>query len=141
MDETPYVYFQLTGGELDPQIITDKLKINPTEVFRKGDKRKYNTTSEFSGWKLSADKGPDHLMIEELVEKIVSKLFDKIELINELKEYYGLNSVLEIVLFIDTNEEKSTPVLGHDLKTIEFLYRTQTRTDIDIYRVPSKSEK
>lgn len=141
MDETPYVYFQLTGVELDPQIITNKLQINPTEVFRKGDKRKYNTTAEFGGWKLCADKGPEHLIIEELVEEIIGKLFDKIELINELKEHYNLSSALYIVLYVDTNEEKSTPALGHDIKTIEFLYKTHTRTDVDIYRFHSKSEE
>jgi hypothetical protein len=37
---------------------------------------------------------------------------------------YNLESVLEIVMYIDTDEKQSTPVLGHDLKVIEFLYRT-----------------
>jgi hypothetical protein len=37
----------------------------------------------------------------------------------------------------DTNEEQSTPALGHDLKTVEFLYRTQTTTAVDIYRFNS----
>jgi hypothetical protein len=49
--------------------------------------------------------------------------------------------VLEIVLYIDVNEEASAPSLGHDLRTINFLYRTQTRTDVDIYRYDSREDK
>lgn len=80
-------------------------------------------------------------MVSNLVEEIVNKLFDKIEIINELKSQYNLYSLLEIVMYVDTNEEQTTPSLGHDLKTIEFLYRTQTETDIDIYRFNSAIDK
>ena len=79
-------------------------------------------------------------MVDTLVDEIVTKLFDKIEIINELKNEYNLNSVLEIVLYIDMNEEQFTPALGHDLKVIEFLHRTQTITDVDIYRFNSASK-
>lgn len=137
MNGNSYVYFELSGENLDPQIITEKLAIHPTESVRKGDKGKYNPNLECGYWKLSTDKGAESLMIDNLVEEIVSKLFDKIELINELKNQYCLNSVLEIVLFIDTNEEKPTPIIGHSLKTIEFLHLTRTKTDIDIYRFSS----
>ena len=141
MQSNSYVYFELTGEDLDPQIITDQLGIHSTESFRKGDKGKYNPNLEFGSWKLSTHIGTEYLMVENLVEEVVSKLFGKIDLINKLKKQYGLSSVLEIVLYIDSNEEQSTPILGHSLKTIEFLYRTQTSTDIDIYRFHSKSEE
>ena len=42
-------------------------------------------------------------------------------------------------MYIDTNEKQSTPALGHDLKTIEFLYRT--KTDVDIYRFNSSNDE
>ena len=76
-------------------------------------------------------------MVDRLVDEVINKLFDEIEIINELKSQFKLDSILEIVMYIDTNEEQSTPALGYDLKTIEFLYRTQTTTDVDIYRFNS----
>ena len=41
---------------------------------------------------------------------------------------------------VDTNPDQSTPSLGHDLETIGFLYKTRTKTDIDIYRFNSKDQ-
>lgn len=132
-----YVYFALIGYDFDPQLITSKLGIAPSDSWKKGDKGRYTPIFNFSSWQLSTDKGKEYIMVEQLVEEIVQQLFDHIDAINALKNQYNLDSVLEIVLYVDTNEEETTPALGHDLKTIEFLYRTQTRTDIDIYRFNS----
>lgn len=132
-----YVYFALTGDNFDTDEVTSKIDISPTDSWRKGDKGKYKPILEFASWRLSTDKGQEYIQIDKLVDEIVSKLFDKIEIINDLKRKFQLDSVLEIVLYIDTNEDSSTPALGHDLRTIEFLYRTGTTTDIDIYRFNS----
>lgn len=132
-----YVYFALSGDNFDPEVVTKKIGVIPTEKWNKGDKGKYKPTLEYSCWIFSTDKGKEYLMVDSLVDEVISKLFDKIEIINELKHQYNLDSVLEIVMYIDTNEEQSTPALGHDLKTIEFLFRTQTKTDVDIYRFNS----
>ncbi len=136
-----YVYFALTGDNFDPQIVTEKIGVVPTEKWNKGDKGKYKATVDYSSWILSTYKGKEYLMVDNLVNEVIEQLFDKIEVINELKNQFNLDSVLEIVMYIDTNEEQSTPSLGHDLKTIEFLYRTQTKTDVDIYRFNSANNK
>jgi hypothetical protein len=132
-----YVYFALKGNNFDPQVLTNEIGIIPTDTWKAGDKGKYKLTLKYSCWELSTDVGREYIMVSNLVEEIVNKLFDKIEIINELKNRYNLYSVLEIVMYVDTNEEQTTPSLGHDLKTIEFLYRTQTETDVDIYRFNS----
>ena len=136
-----YVYFALTGDNFDTDEVTNRLGIRPTNSWRKGDKGFYKSALEFAMWELSTDKGKEYILIDNLVDEIVSKLYNKIEIINDLKKQFQLNSVLEIVLYIDTNEDNSTPALGHDLKTIEFLYRTQTKTDVDIYRFNSASDE
>ena len=136
-----YVYFALRGNNFDPQILTDRIGIIPTDTRKAGDKGKYKLTLNYSCWELSTDVGREYIMVSNLVEEIVNKLFDKIEIINELKSQYNLYSLLEIVMYIDINEEQTTPSLGHDLKTIEFLYRTQTETDVDIYRFNSAIDK
>ena len=134
-----YVYFALTGDNFDPQVVTERLGVFPTEKWKKGEKGKYKPTLDYSCWKFSTDKGTEYLWVNKLVDEIINNLFDKIEIINELKKEFNLHSVLEIVMYIDTNEEESTPALGHDLKTMEFLHRTQTVTDVDIYRFNSTS--
>jgi hypothetical protein len=132
-----YVYFALKGDNFDTDDVTNRLGITPTDAWRKGDKGFYKSAVEFAMWRLATDKGKEYIYIENLVNEIVSKLFDKIEIINDLKRQFKLDSVLEI----DTNEDNSTPALGHDLRTIEFLYRTGTTTDIDIYRFNSDSNE
>lgn len=132
-----YVYFALTGDNFDPQIVTERIGITPTQHWKKGDKGKYKHNLAYSCWKLSTDEGKEYILVDSLVDEVIEQLFDKIEIINELKMQFNLDSVLEIVMYIDTNEEQSTPALGHDLKTIEFLYRTQTKTDVDVYRFNS----
>lgn len=133
------VYFVLKGDDFDPKEITNNLG-EPTEVWRKGDKGKYNPSLKYSCWKISTIKGKEYIEIDKLVNEIVELLFDKIEKINELKQKLKLNSVLEIVMDIDINPNQSTPALGHNLKTIEFLYKTRTETDVDIYRFNSQEK-
>lgn len=137
-DYNTYVYFSLVGENFNPALITDKLEIIPTEAWQRGNKGKYNNDLQFSCWKLSTDKGKEYLDIDKLVSEIVNKLKDKVDVINKLKQELHLDSVLQIVLDIDTNPDQSTPSLGHDLETINFLYKTQTKTDIDIYRFDSR---
>ncbi len=132
-----YVYFALTGNDFDPDVITESIGIKPTEKWRKGDQGKYKKNKEYSCWKLTSTKDKEYIFIDKLVDEIVNKLFEKIEIIVQLKKQYNLSSTLEIVLYVDINEDQSTPALGHNLKTIEFLYKTQTETDIDIYRFNS----
>jgi len=133
-----YVYFALKGDNFNPQEITNHLGIEPSDIWRKGDKGEFNSALKYSCWKLSTEKGKEYLEIDKLVNEIVEILFDKIDIINKLKQEMNLNSVLEIVMDIDINPDQSTPALGHNLKTIEFLYKTRTETDVDIYRFNSQ---
>lgn len=135
-----YVYFALKGEVFDPQMITNRLEILPTSAWKKGDKGKYNPSLKFSCWQLSTKEGKEYFDIDSLISEIIEQLKDKVPIINELKSEYKLNSVLEIVMHIDTNLEKSTPFLGHDLETLKFLHQTGTITDVDIYRFNSKLE-
>jgi len=118
--------------------LTHRIGIEPTESWRKGDKGKFKPKLNYSCWKLSTKEGNEYFVIYRLIEEIVAILYDKIDIINEVKTQYKLEPILEIVLDIDINPEISTPAMGHDLKTIEFLYKTNTRTDIDIYRFDSR---
>jgi len=131
------VSFSLSGDDFDPRIISERINIEPTKLWRKGDKGQFNPVLKYSRWILSTDKGVEYIDIDKLVDEIVTKLANKIEIINKLKVDFDLHSTLEIELWIDENHDVSTPALGHDLKTIDFLYKTQTETDVDIFRFNS----
>lgn len=137
-----YVYFTFIGDDFDPAEITSQLGIEPTEAWQKGDKRSYGATNHtFSRWLWASERGTEPIFIDKLVNEVIIKLQDKVEIINTLKQRLNLESVLEIVLYVDTNDKHPTPALGHNLQTIEFLYRTQTTTDVDIYRYDSRRQK
>lgn len=135
------VYFALKGEDFKPAEITARLGIEPTTTWQKGDKGQYNSQLKFSSWQLETEEGKEPLWIDQLVTEVIAKLEDRAEIILQLKQEFGLESVLAIVLYVDVNEDESTPALGHDLRTINFLYRTQTRTDVDIYRYDSRGDE
>ena len=136
-----YVYFALKGDRFDPADVTTRLGVAPTRTWRKGDPTPYgNRQFQYSGWELSTAKGTEPLDIDRLVTEIVGQLHDRTGAIVAVKEQFGLESVLEIVLYVDVNEQAFTPALGHDLRTIDFLYHTRTITDVDIYRYDSSNQ-
>ena len=106
LNSNSYVYFALSSEEFDPLVVTERIGINPTNSWRKGDKGEYVPKMKYSCWQLATKKGKE-----------------------------------QIVMYIDINEEKSTSALGHDLRIIEFLYKTNTVTDVDIYRFDSRENR
>ena len=131
-----YVYFAFSGNDFDPTHVTQELGIEPTDFWRKGDPGKYIQQQKYSCWRL-VSTGNEVLDIDKLVVEVISQLTHKISEIVILKDKLHLETFLEVVMYIDTNDEQSTPMLGHDLSVIEFLYKTGTRTDLDIYRYTS----
>ncbi|MEQ9102859.1 MAG: DUF4279 domain-containing protein [Cyclobacteriaceae bacterium] len=131
-----YAYFAFKGDNFDPNHVTSLLGIEPTDSWRFGESGKYIQQQKYSCWQLRSTSD-ELLYMDNLVNEVVSRLSGKIELIKKLKEQYSLDTVLEIVMYIDINEEESTPFLGHSIDVIDFLYRTRTTTDLDIYRYNS----
>jgi hypothetical protein len=132
-----YVYFAFKG-EFNPDEITNCIGLTPTSIWRKGEIGKYSKLGyKFSLWELSTEIGKEDLDMNKLVKEIVNKLRGKEEIIIELKTKFNANSILQIKMDIDINDENSTPYIGHDIETIEFLYKTKTETDVDIYRYNS----
>jgi hypothetical protein len=131
-----YVYFAFQGDNFDPNDVTTELGISPTDSWQPGEPGRYSQQQKYSCWQLKSTS-VELLDMDKLVNEVVSQLSSKIELINSLKEHHSLDTILEIVMYIDINEEQSTPYLGHNSEVINFLYRTGTTTDIDIYRYNS----
>ena len=134
-----YVYFAFQGDNFDPNVVTTELALEPTESWRVGEPGKYIQQQKYSCWQLKSTS--DELLdMDKLVNEVLYQLSDRIESINKLKEKHSLNTVLGIVMYVDTNEEQSTPYLGHNSEVINFLHLTGTKTDLDIYRYHSSEE-
>ena len=137
-----YAWFDFTGEGLEPAEITARLGIEPTEAWKKGDKHRNGFHyRRFSRWYWASTRGQEPIWIDKLVDEVIDKFQDKVDVINDIKQRFKLESTLQIILYIDTNQNYSTPALGHDLRTIDFLYRTQSTTDVDIYRYNSRGEE
>lgn len=134
-----YVYFAFQGDVFDPSLITTELGIDPSDSWKKGESGKYVQQQKFSCWKLSSTI-EELLDMDKLIHEVVPQLSEKIDQINNLKNTLTLKTVLEIVIYVDIDEEKSTPFLGHNLEIIEFFNGTRTYTDVDIYRCDTENK-
>ena len=107
-----YVYFALKGDDFDPVEVTRRLGIEPTSAWRKGEISQYISATKFALWEWRT--GTEALLIDQLIDEVIARLEGKEDEIIDLKQELGMASVLEVVLFVDTNEENSTPALvGH----------------------------
>jgi len=75
--------------------------------------------------------------IYEMTTFLVKTLEPKIEVINEIRQKFNVTTRLEVVLSFSTNEEISTPTIGFDTTTINFLAKVGAFIDIDTYLLPS----
>jgi hypothetical protein len=138
-ESNSYAYFAFKGDNFDPNEVTNLLGIEPTDSWRQGESGKYIQRQKYSSWQLTSTFD-ELLNMDKLVNEVVSQLSDKVELINKLKDQYCLDTVLEVVMYIDINEEESTPFLGHNIEVINFLHGTGTITDVDILRYNSANK-
>jgi hypothetical protein len=124
------VIFRLLGDDFDPDRITSLVGINPTKI-----KRKKTTTSNFCSWEFSSGKiVNEYLDIYEISSKLVEELTPKSEKIADAVKEFNLTTILQIVLWITTDDSKSTPVIGFEKETISFLNKVNASIDIDTYR-------
>lgn len=133
-DKNTYIYFALKGGDFNPREFSEIFELDATYAIKKGEKGRYIAKSKYSIWQYGTPKLSNDSDLYDHVLNLTNTLFPKIDEINKLKEKYDLHSVLQFVLEIDFNEEFNTPALGLDEKTIEFLYKTKTVVDVDMYR-------
>jgi len=123
-----YLYFSFSGEYFDTDIITEQLNIKPTSVTLKK-----NPAPKSTSWKYRIDAGKD-LNIELYLKKLIDILEPKIAEINNLKKGFKLETHLQFVLDIDINPDSSTPFFGLNKRTIDFLNKTETEVDFDLYK-------
>ncbi|GAB1308545.1 hypothetical protein KH5_12280 [Urechidicola sp. KH5] len=123
-----YLYFSFNSDYFDTNVVTAQLGIEPTALMIKKDPVPKSTS-----WKFRIDVGQE-IDLETPLEKLVTLFANKIEQINRLKKELGLTTRLQFVIDIDINPEASTPYFGLNKRTIDFLAKTETEVDFDVYK-------
>lgn len=124
------VYFALFGADFDPDEVTEIVGLQPTKTMRRAD-----PVPKHSGWIVSEGKVEgDCIDIYDLSSSLIAKIAPyKAELVRA-KRALGLDAVLEVVLWISTDESISTPAIGFDSEVISFLSDIGASIDVDTYR-------
>lgn len=128
------VYFALDGDDFDPDDVTEFLGLEPTNIRRKGSRIR-GKVPKMNSWELSTEQVVDeYIDVFELSTKIVSVLKPKLDLIIEAKSKFNAEPRFQVVLTFSTNEEHSTPAIGFEVETTEFLGAIGAFVDIDTYK-------
>ncbi len=128
------VYFALDGDDFEPDELTEFLGIQPTSVRRKGERIR-GRIPKISSWELSTEKVVnDYVDVFEMASDVVKRLKSKEPLIIEAKNRFNVTPRLEVVLCFSMNEEHSTPAIGFEIETVEFLGAVGAFVDIDTYK-------
>ena len=122
------MYFSFDADYFDTEKVTQELNIEPTSVMIKK-----VSVPKSTAWKYQIDAGTD-IDLETYIEKLIDIIEPKIEMINGLKEKYGLTTRIQFTIDIDINPESSTPYFGLNKRTVEFLAKTGTEVDFDLYK-------
>jgi hypothetical protein len=123
-----YLYFSFDAEFFDTYIVTDQLQIEPTSV-----KIKKDPVPKSTSWNYRIDAGSD-INLESYLEKLIDIFENKVVEINGLKERFKLETRLQFVIDIDINPDLSTPYFGLNKRTIDFLGRTGTEVNFDLYK-------
>ncbi len=123
-----YLYFAFDAEFFDTNRVTQELNLEPTKVMIKKDPVPKSTT-----WKYQIDAGSD-IDLEIHLERLLDIFESKVDEINGLKERLKLETRLQFVIDIDIDPDASTPYFGLNKRTIDFLGRTGTTVDFDLYK-------
>ena len=124
------VLFVLSGDNLDPNEITQFLGIKPTSTSQ------ILTPSLIkNSWKLSTGEiTADIIDVYDMSSTVVGRLQQYADKIAEIKNRLSLKAVLQVVLWISTDDKIPTPAIGFESEVIAFLNRIGASIDIDTYR-------
>lgn len=135
MESEIYAYFMLTGIELDPDEVTAKLSINPTESWRKGDlinargtrRHKENGWSVYSKIEKSAD-------LEEHINSVLEQLQAGWIPLLELCKCYAAE--IACVIYY---RRGSIPAIHFDRDIVAQAAKLNAEIDVDFYILPEES--
>lgn len=133
------VYLSIFGDSFPLEDITEKLEIEPSNTYRKGDRipnRSSKLLRKETSWDL--DTGyQESFDVEEQLQQIIMPLRNKVSIIQEIKQTYSVVCKFFIVIIM---EEGDTPSLYLDTDVINFASSIGAEFDIDLYANPYEDD-
>ena len=124
-----YTYFRIVG-DFDPDVISARFGIIPDECWKPGDLRRDGSLHTFSCWTCGRCDEYD-VCVENQMQKTISGLLDKIDVLNQIRNDFDVSFYLEVVPTIYVDD--INPCLAPSLEVIDFCHATRTEIDIDMY--------
>ena len=123
-----YLYFSFDAEYFDTEEITKELNIQPTYLMIKKE-----PVPKSTAWIYQINAGSE-IDLEKYLEKLIDIFETKIDIINQLKDKLNLTTRIQFVIDIDINPDASTPYFGLNKRTIDFLGKTETVVDFDLFK-------
>ncbi|OZS77431.1 hypothetical protein CF394_11350 [Tetzosporium hominis] len=125
-------YFTLYGEDFPLEVFTEEMGISPTKAYRQGEKYIRVTTKHThfeTAWDLRIDDVlTDHP--EEVIETLVDKLHNSVDIINSYKESYKLQCKLVAVINFKTAQTQGLLISP---KLVAFANKVGAPFEFDIY--------
>lgn len=132
MDKTNVKVEFVILGDMFPDDITNKLRIQPSSQWNKGDVLKNGRIREFSGWEISTEY-QESLDISEQLNQIFTRIRDKREELIALCQSDGVECRFCFVIKIENGQ---TPAMTLDREIIAFANAIKAEFEFDIYANP-----
>jgi len=87
-------YFRVTG-DFDPDLVTERLGLQPDKFWKIGDKRRNGTEYDFASWEIGHCEEYD-VLTENQMHKTIAPLIDKIDRLNEIRSEFNVVFTFEI---------------------------------------------
>lgn len=133
MEQTSfYTYIKLAGNDDFPlDEVTKRLQIEPTDVWRVGDKVRPDSPLErfYTCWKYKI--GPvQSLDVDDVLEPLYDQFHSKVDIINALKAQYDLSVRIVVVIEIENGNK---PALTMAPTFSQFASSIGADIEVDLY--------
>lgn len=129
-----YSEFRIMGDTFDPNLVTQTLRVHPTETWRKGDcvynnQGKITTLRQYTNWGYQTAV-TETLDINTPIRTLQAVFADKTNTLLNLQKQYDLYFSIDIVIEVENNQPPAMWLQGFIL---EFAAALHARIDMDMY--------
>lgn len=121
-----YVYFAFVGEDFAPKALGERLGLEATESWQRGQAEGRRISPRFSYWKLAVVGKDVRLLLADLLGRLSGKEAEIVALKSELQA----DSILKVVVEDAASAGAAAMIL--DSAAIAFLHRTDTTVDIRV---------
>lgn len=121
---------RILGDDFDVDEITNKLNIQPSEYWKRGDNiKRINKLRKYTCWIISTGY-EESLDINIQLQKIMKKLEGKVDILKTLKDRYDLDYRLDLVINVEDNQ---SPEIFLNSDVISFANEIKAEFDFDLH--------